>query len=1040
MPSIKKVRATLLAVACAMALPAVADSTKAVDIPAGDLRQALLKLSEVYGAELVYRPEQVQGIATSGARGELTTQQAIKLLLQGTPLELHTDKSGAMLIAPAVSEARPEAISLDTSNDRQRSNRVRLARADAQEPAGDASATELKEIDLHIPEVMVTGSRLLNADIRRSADDPQPYVVFDREAIERSGAKDLTDFLKQRLPQNTQAHTQGLGVTGNASEVNLRGLGNGQTLILIDGRRMASTATSYVGLPPNQPDLNGIPLSSIERIEVLPTTASGIYGGSATGGVINIITRRDYEGLETTIAYGDAFDGDASTRRIDMTGGFSLEDGRTSVVLTGSYSEVNGLEVRDRQHLRERGVREILANNPAHYYADYRPPLGATPNIRSVDGSVLTLRNGTSLGSSFTNVPANYAGVASDGGAGLVANAGTYNLAMGNFAGSGNARESISSSPTVKSLRATVRRSFTDSIEAFVEANVAENRGVTNSNQSTTTYVVPASSSINPFNQDVQVRFNNGAADGEMHTQLDTQRMAGGLIVRLPHRWMANADYAWSSSKLQFARPAGFGPALATALTNGTFDIFRDNLTSADFASVLPGASLVTSTIKPFETTQNSLSLRVGGPVLELPAGSVTITGLIERRDEDFATASFSENGLRYIYPSRSQTIDSAYLEAWVPVISAKNALPGIESLDLQLSGRWDRYELNGSTNTVSSPDAPVSRVSSAVESTNPTLGLRYSPIQDITLRASFGTGFMPPAVTQLTPGAPFSYSGYIDPRRANEHTAEVSTIAGGSPTLQPEDSRSWSAGLILKPRFIDNLRLSVDYTRITKTDGIVTLTTQQVIDNEAYLPGRVTRATPVPGDPFGVGQIAQVDATSVNLATAKIEAYDVALNYQWNTGSFGSFEFFTQATWQTHYQTRVTPTAPLVENVGVAYINPLKLKANAGLTWTRDAWTVGWVARYFDSYFVYNYPLYILDQGGDAMVEDQIYNDLYGTYRVPANGDGWVSRALAGAEINLGLTNIFNENPSFDAVNTWGSLFGDARGRCFQLSLRMSF
>jgi outer membrane receptor protein involved in Fe transport len=73
-------------------------------------------------------------------------------------------------------------------------------------------------------------------------------------------------------------------------------------------------------------------------------------------------------------------------------------------------------------------------------------------------------------------------------------------------------------------------------------------------------------------------------------------------------------------------------------------------------------------------------------------------------------------------------------------------------------------------------------------------------------------------------------------------------------------------------------------------------------------------------------------------------------------------------------------------------------------------------------------------------MVEDQIYHDLYGSYRVPATGDGWVSRVLAGAEINAGLTNIFDEDPPFDAVNTWGSYFGDARGRSFQLSVRMSF
>jgi len=96
-------RTTLVAIACAISMSAhaIADEPKKVDIPAGDLRQALLQLSKQYGADLVYRPEQVTGLKTHGAHGELTTKQAVALLLEGTPLEVRTDPSGAMLIAPA---------------------------------------------------------------------------------------------------------------------------------------------------------------------------------------------------------------------------------------------------------------------------------------------------------------------------------------------------------------------------------------------------------------------------------------------------------------------------------------------------------------------------------------------------------------------------------------------------------------------------------------------------------------------------------------------------------------------------------------------------------------------------------------------------------------------------------------------------------------------------------------------------------------------------------------------------------------------------
>ncbi|MEJ1962128.1 MAG: Plug domain-containing protein [Gammaproteobacteria bacterium] len=121
-----------------------------------------------------------------------------------------------------------------------------------------------------IPEILVKGQRTLNVDIKRTADDVQPYVVFDREAIAKSGATSVEDFLKRRLTMNTVAATnlQGADVTGNASSFNLRGLGTEQTLVLVDGRRL-SPFTRGGGLP-TQPDLNGIPLSAIERIEVLP--------------------------------------------------------------------------------------------------------------------------------------------------------------------------------------------------------------------------------------------------------------------------------------------------------------------------------------------------------------------------------------------------------------------------------------------------------------------------------------------------------------------------------------------------------------------------------------------------------------------------------------------------------------------------------------------------------------------------------------------------------------------------------------------------
>src|SRR5262249_14394848 len=139
------------------------------------------------------------------------------------------------------------------------------------------------------------------------------------------------------------------------------------------------------------------------------------------------------------------------------------------------------------------------------------------------------------------------------------------------------------------------------------------------------------------------------------------------------------------------------------------------------------------------------------------------------------------------------------------------------------------------------------------------------------------------------------------------------------------------------------------------KTDNIATLSTQQLLDNENLFPGRVTRGSVPAGDPFGVGPITAVNTTSVNIARAKVEAYDVQLDYRRETSPAGAFDFFTAATWETHYQTQLAPTVPAVENMGINFANPLKLKANFGLTWQRVRWTLGWSAHYFHSYLVTN-------------------------------------------------------------------------------------
>jgi outer membrane receptor protein involved in Fe transport len=1063
-------RSTLLAFACSISITAyaMADTPKAVNVLPGKLTDALETLARQCGVDVIYASAQLKGLETQGVSGTLEPIEAFRRLLEGTPLVLKQQGTAVLITLPASTPrtnttpaASSEREGADAKADPKPSfwQRFQLARADDEANAEDASSrgerVDPGEVIVGVPEVLVRGSKSLNMDIRRTRDDTQPYVVLDRATIEKSGASNIEELLRRRLTMSASSRSASTVPTenGNISQIDLRGLGAGQTLILIDGHRTASYG--FGGIP-QQPDLNGIPLSAVERIEVLPTTASGIYGGSATGGVINIILRRDYSGIDSSLTYGDTFSGGGAERRVDFSGGFNFEGGKTNLLLSGSYADSSALLAGDRD-LVQRGRARIFANIPAAFINASSPTLGATTNICS--GSALSCNNtplslkaaygGAVLSSSRTFVPYGYAGAASDNGAALVANAGHYNLDLASTAQSnGGAGQSLRNAPTVESLAATLRRKFTGRLEAFLEASAANNTGEFVSNGASRTFVIPSTAAVNPFNQQIRVTAPIVGGDSTLVSTMYDRRAIGGVIVELPKNWHAEADYTWSRTRFYSSSPGSLATSLATsAVTSGTVNLLRDiNAYPVDFTPyILPPA-----VISPAHTTLRDATLRTSGPLWMLPAGPVTLSGLVEHRKEVFgdfiqtvpATPTLV---LQSLFPSRNQSTDSVYLEASVPVFSATHALPGVQLLDLQLAVRHDEYKTVGAdlisiTNGV--PNGPVRNATNRFNSTDPTLGLRYKPIADVMLRASYGTGFLPPGVNQLVPGAEQTVtpSTLLDPRRNNQPVGQVTLTSGGNPNLLPEESRSWSAGMVFTPRFAPNLRLSVDWTRIDKTGNITSLgLTQVAIDNELFVPGLVTRAAPQ-DDGFPIGPITGISSALFNAASQHVEAYDLAFDYRIDTAGSGEFSIASTATRQLHNKTQSSVTAPVVENV--AFVDGLKWKGNVTLNWDWRQWTLGWTTTYFDSYRLgdaasTNPPI---ASQGSATIPSQIYHDVFASYRFA--GSGRFASLFSGTRIDAGVRNIFNKEPPVDVFNTlyYYSRWGDPRLSSYYVTLRKSF
>jgi iron complex outermembrane receptor protein len=365
-------KSSLIAVACSAAIAsALADAPKPIDVPAGALSAALEIISKQAGVELVFRPEQVRGLHTNGVTGTFSAQEAVQKLLEGTPLKLRSDEAtGAMMIGRAAPTASADnkAESTDTaqaaparsetgkaqktSGDATRW-RLRLAQADTsphQGAAAQAGADRAsRTAELTLEEVLVTGTHI------RGIDNPtMPVIIMDRAFIDSTGMT-TTIQLVESLPQNfalvNQSATGG-SLSGNSfstiqgSTINLRGIGEGTTLTLVNGRRLP------LGYDGSAVNIAALPLSAMERVEVLTDGASALYGSDAIGGVVNFVFRRDFEGAESRASYGDA-DG-ADDYRLSHIYGRAWQSG--SFVIAGEYYSRDILLSSDRDYVVNGGT------------------------------------------------------------------------------------------------------------------------------------------------------------------------------------------------------------------------------------------------------------------------------------------------------------------------------------------------------------------------------------------------------------------------------------------------------------------------------------------------------------------------------------------------------------------------------------------------------------------------------------------------------------------------------------------------------------
>ncbi len=992
-------RTTLVAIACAISMSAhaMADEPKKVDIPAGDLRQALLQLSKQYGADLVYRPEQLTGLKTHGAHGELTTKQAVSLLLEGTPLELRTDPSGAMLIAPAHTlslkqgegsgrEDPPEGAHSSKSSSGDRRQLAQANQGQTSSPATvekeDQQASKKKPVQLE--EVIVTGSRI-PTHAKEGAQDVQ---IYTREKIEQSGQTTVVDFLNT-LPAVSTASSENGGATPlGTSTVTLHGLPFGTTLVLINGRRVE---TSGINIARDIFDLSNISLAAVDRIEVMSTGSSAVYGSDAIAGVVNIVLKKDFSGLAVDTKYAGA----SGTHEWEGSFAWGKQWGRASASVIASYMTRSALLGSQRP---------ITATN------DYTPFGGTDQRGYDCNPGNVFFPNGFSFNGQppvpYAAVPAGYTGTPTV--QEFAGTAGTLNKCS--FIG----YYSVIPAARRKGVFAQGSYRLTSSVELFTELLLSAARQSQAAGPPELfgepgfqSFTVPASNPFNPFGQDVGVS-NLLTTLGSGITTNDTvffRPLLGAKGDLFGTRWQW--EFAGWASK-DWSKPIGptqDNTAIGNAINSTNPATALNPFIDGAQASPALLRSFLVNARETFYGHTLAVSGFVRGPLLQLKSGPLEVVfGGEHDRDrihEDDINLPFESPNTITDFQRHSSAL---FTEGRVPILGHRANPQAGDILVVTLASRYDSYSDFGSKTT-------------------PQFGAEWRPSDTLLVRGTYGRAFKAPSLNNLYQRALSLSIPVFDP--VTGQTEVPSITFGGNRNLRPETGQSRTFGIVYSSEANPGLRLSVTHWDVDEKDSIQFLVFFTIIANESLFPGNITRAPGQNGQP---GPITAITDTFVNFGEIRLSGFDYQVAYKYQTG-FGELTPSLSAVQTYHYTQALTPGSPPVDSVS---------KANSAVVWAprwkgtvATGWKLGPLSANVAGRYISRYQDYApLANGSFAQLGDSWFWDANFHYEVGGRG-AFGNRWLNGAYMELGGVNLLNRLPKYSNFGFgYDPTQADIRGR----------
>ena len=807
----------------------------------------------------------------------------------------------------------------------------------------------------------MTGSHIRGAEAAGSK-----LIVIDRDQIDASGYGRVEDVLAS-VTQNFNRANAAVSEPGffnlnHGAEVQLRGLGVGTTLTLVNGQRQG--ASGYQG---TFTDVSSIPISAIERIEILPEGSAALYGSDAIGGVVNIILRRDFEGIEARVR-ASAADGNATERsaalllghagsRGNVLAGFQFNDSDALRCSARAYCAANA----DFRRFGGTDLRDFASNPGTILDPNTLAPIAAIPHGQ--DGTQLTaaqLIPGT----------ANYTDNVTD--------------------------NDILPRQIMRSAFVSASYKVTEEWEISADGHYSRRDFRFTYPVAPDDLLVPSTNAFNHLGGPVLVAYDFSRDFGPEVDRGPTTTSFVSTAVKgvLPKGWQINLSGAYAKASADLVSSnynlnySAIDAALASSDPAAALNIFGDGShTNATALAALRAQNTIYHALNVFTTA--SANVIADGPLFNSRAGAIRLAVGGEFRHEHSTGLNIADGP-----EDRGRLIRSGFFDLAVPIVGAR-AGSAADRLDMSLAGRYDSYSDAGST-------------------FNPKVGLSWRPLPLIKLRGNWGTSFRAPPFFYSNPdqvGDTF-IEDVIDPQSTIGHSRAF-VLAGPLPDLKPETARTWTAGVDLTPPAIQNLSLSLTYFdidyqgRIQSPGYSVTLLTQ-----EAQFASLITR-NPTPAQinavctkpPLAGGDCSQpiaaiLDVRFRNLASLKTRGVDAALDYFLDT-AWGKVRSSLNGTYTIDQKQQITPTAPvfdLVDTVG----NPPSLRLVGNLSWSLRGWTVQSTVNYTGAY---------RDPGSDPVrrVDSWTTVDVNIGYRV-AGGSGW----LANTQFNLGINNALDQRPPF--------------------------